>query len=122
MTAVDDGTVVISSWGRGYGYYVVLYHQNGLFSLYSHTLKKSRAKVGQVLNRGDTLAYMGRSGNARGYHLHFELIDLRESWDFEASINEFVQAVAAGRSLSAYTCEQFKQLLFAKKTKQDPLQ
>ena len=122
LKAVDDGTVIISSWGRGYGYYVVLYHRNGLFSLYSHTLKKSRAKVGQELNRGDTLAYMGRSGNARGYHLHFELIDLRETWDLEENIDEFVQSVAAGRPLSSCTCNQVKELLFSKKTKQDPLQ
>ena len=121
LKAVDDGTVIISSWGRGYGYYVVLYHNNGLFSLYSHTLKKSRAKVGQELNRGDTLAYMGKSGNARGYHLHFELIDLRENWKFEESIGEFVQSVAAGRPLSSCTCEQVKELLFAKTSKQDPL-
>lgn len=122
LKAVDDGTVVISSWGRGYGYYVVLYHQSGLFSLYSHTLKKSRAKVGQELDRGDTLAYMGKSGNARGYHLHFELIDLRESWGFEKSISEFVESVAAGHPLSSCSCEQVKELLFAKKSKQDPLQ
>ncbi len=122
LHAVDDGTVIISSWGRGYGYYVVLYHQNGLFSLYSHTLKKSRAKIGQKLNRGDTLAYMGKSGNARGYHVHFELIDLRESWSFEESIDEFVQSIVAGRPLSSCTCEQVKELLFAKQSKQDPLQ
>jgi hypothetical protein len=122
LKAVEDGTVIVSSWGRGYGYYVVLYHQNGLFSLYSHTLKKSRAKVGQKLNRGETLAYMGKSGNARGYHLHFELIDLRERWRFEESIDTFVQSVAEGRPISSCTCEQVKELLFAKSSKQDPLQ
>ncbi|PID57849.1 hypothetical protein CSB45_06420 [candidate division KSB3 bacterium] len=122
LQAIEDGIVVISSWGRGYGYYVVMYHQNGLFSLYSHTLKQSRARVGQVLNRGDTLAYMGKSGNAKGYHLHFELIDLREHWNFRHSMDTFIQRLAEGRPLGSCSCEQLKTLLFAKKSKKNPLQ
>lgn len=122
LKAVEDGIVVKSSRTRGYGYYIVIYHQNGLFSLYSHTLKGKRAKLGQKVNQGDTIAYMGKSGNARGYHLHFELIDLREDWNFEESIDQFVQKISQGKALSACECGQFNQLLFAKSSKQDPLQ
>ena len=121
MKAVEDGIVVKSSKARGYGYYVVLYHQNGLFSLYSHTLKKGMASLGHHVDRGDVIAYMGRSGNARGYHLHFELIDLREEWNFDTGIDQFVQLIADGQKLSGQMCERFNQLLFAKHSKVDPL-
>jgi murein DD-endopeptidase MepM/ murein hydrolase activator NlpD len=122
LKAVEDGTVVVSSRARGYGYYVVLYHQNGLFSLYSHAVKKNRAGVGKKVERGETIAYMGKSGNARGYHLHFELIDLRDFWEFEEDIDKFVQHIADGKKVPSCQREEFKTLLFAKKSKQDPLQ
>jgi len=121
LRAVEDGVVVKVARARGYGYYIVLYHQNGLFSLYSHTLKKRLVTPGQLVSRGDTIGYMGKSGNARGYHLHFELIDLRESWNLDDSIDAFVRQIAEGRALSRHECGQFNKLLFAKTSKKDPL-
>ncbi|PIE34807.1 hypothetical protein CSA56_06635 [candidate division KSB3 bacterium] len=121
LRAVEDGTVVRVAQARGYGYYLVLYHQNGLFSLYSHTQKNREVTPGQTVQRGDTIAYMGKSGNARGYHLHFELIDLRDTWDLDDSIDTFVQRIVEGQSLPRCECGQFSQLLFAKNSKQDPL-
>ena len=121
MKAVEDGVVITDATGRGYGYYVVLYHKNGIFSLYSHLLKENRVKVGQHVKRGETIAYMGKSGNARGYHLHFELIDLREAWNLRDDIDKFVQKIALGKLAK---CENgaFSKLLFSRKYKKDPLQ
>ncbi len=121
IKAVEGGVVVRISRSRGHGYYTVIYHQNGIFSLYSHTLKKKRMKVGQKVNRGDNIAIMGKSGNARGYHLHFELLDLRESWSFEESIDEFVEKLCQKGKIAHSQRGQFSKLLFAKQAKKDPL-
>jgi hypothetical protein len=121
IKAVEDGVVVRSSCARGYGYYIVIYHQNGLFSLYSHLRRQVAVEVGQPVQRGDMVAQMGRSGNARGYHLHFELIDLRDRWDLEQGINAFVAKLSEGGCMKKLEFNKFSQLLFNKHCKTDPL-
>jgi murein DD-endopeptidase MepM/ murein hydrolase activator NlpD len=74
------------------------------------------------VSRGETIAYMGKSGNARGYHLHLELIDLREHWNLEESLEDFIKKIAQGESLTVSECGQLNKLLFSKKCKTDPLQ
>ena len=120
IKAVEDGVIVRVGQGRRYGYYTVLYHQNGLFSLYSHTLKDKLLTEGQKVQRGDTIALMGKTGNARGYHLHFELIDLREHWTLEKDLDEFIENLCQC-SLTKVQLNQFNKLLFSKASKQDPL-
>ena len=121
IKAVEDGIVVESGRAKGYGYYTVVYHQNGLFSLYSHLSKNTQVvKVGQNVQRGDKIALMGKSGNARGYHLHFELIDLRENWGFQKGIDEFI-ADLCGRDVKKLEFNQLSKLLFNKQSKRDPL-
>ncbi len=121
IKSIEDGIVVLASYGRGYGYYSVIYHQNGLFSLYSHILKEKRAKAGEIVKRGDVIGYMGKTGNARGYHLHFELIDVRETWNLLDSADEFSRKIAAGQALGKCEYGEFSKLLFAKASKVDPL-
>ncbi len=120
IRSVEDGLVVTVSRARGYGYYTVVYHQNGVFSLYSHLLKQRPVKVGQRIDRGDPVGSMGRSGNARGYHLHFELIDLREAWDLGKDVNLFIETLCSGQ-IKKSEFNRFYSLLFNKSTKVDPL-
>jgi murein DD-endopeptidase MepM/ murein hydrolase activator NlpD len=120
IKSVEDGVVVTVSRASGYGYYTVVYHQNGLFSLYSHLLKNRPVKVGQFVERGEPIGQMGKSGNARGYHLHFELIDLREAWNLDQDIDLFVEALCQ-KEIKKLGFNQFCKLLFAKSTKVDPL-
>ncbi len=120
IRSVEDGIVVTVSRASGYGYYTVVYHQNGVFSLYSHLLKARPVKVGQYVDRGEPVGSMGKSGNARGYHLHFELIDLRKVWDLEKGIDLFVETLCDGQ-MKKSEFNQFYTLLFSKSTKVDPL-
>jgi hypothetical protein len=54
-----------------YGRYVVVDHGNGYSSLYGH-LNAIVATVGQYVDQGDLIGYLGTSGNSTGPHLHFE--------------------------------------------------
>jgi hypothetical protein len=71
--AVDNGVVVYAGWNdRGYGNVVVVDHGGGWQSLYAH-LDALNVVCGSYLYQGDTLGWMGSTGNSTGPHLHFEL-------------------------------------------------
>ena len=48
-------------------------HNNGYVTLYAHMKALSPLKVGTKVNKGDTIGYVGSSGNSTGPHLHFEV-------------------------------------------------
>jgi murein DD-endopeptidase MepM/ murein hydrolase activator NlpD len=79
--AVPRGTEIraaragrVRSVGRrsGYGRTIVLEHADGFTSLYAHL---SRIAVGsdERVRGGQLIGWTGRSGNANGAHLHFEI-------------------------------------------------
>ena len=77
IVAADGGRVVeansTSSWGQGYGYYVVIDHGGGYRTRYAHC-GKITVKVGQKVAQGQLIGYVGNTGNSQGYHLHFEVL------------------------------------------------
>ena len=66
-----DGTVRITRRERGYGYFVVVRHNNGLETLYGH-LDKILVKNDQEVKAGEPLGMGGNTGRSTGYHLHLE--------------------------------------------------
>jgi murein DD-endopeptidase MepM/ murein hydrolase activator NlpD len=72
IQATADGEVVEAGWMDRYGNGVVIAHSNRVETLYGH-MSRVRVKVGQKVSRGDILGYMGRTGNATGVHLHYEV-------------------------------------------------
>ena len=68
-----DGTNgIIDREGLGYGNYVMVQHKNNIVTLYAH-LEKVQVKVGQAVQAGQTLGFMGATGSAFGAHVHFEV-------------------------------------------------
>ena len=79
--AAFDGKVRITSYQRrGYGYYVVIRHNNGIETLYAH-LSKRLVDVNQNVKAGDPIGLGGNTGRSSGAHLHFETILMGKSID-----------------------------------------
>ena len=79
--AAFDGKVRITSYQRrGYGYYVVIRHNNGIETLYAH-LSKRLVDANQNVKAGDPIGLGGNTGRSSGAHLHFETILMGKSLD-----------------------------------------
>ncbi|MCX8454209.1 M23 family metallopeptidase [Paenarthrobacter ureafaciens] len=71
--AAAAGKVTFAGWHEyGGGNRVVVDHGNGLETTYNH-LSSFNVKVGDTVNRGDTVALSGTTGASTGCHLHFEV-------------------------------------------------
>ena len=68
---VGDGVVSFAGWQGGYGNVVEVRHGNGHSSLYAH-LSKIHVRVGQTVQKGQTIGAVGSTGWSTGPHLHFE--------------------------------------------------
>lgn len=73
IVASDSGTVTYAgNDGSGYGNYVIVDHGNGYSTLYGHCSSLAVSN-GQSVSKGQTIAYVGSTGNSTGPHLHFEV-------------------------------------------------
>lgn len=70
--ACMDGEVTVASRNKGYGNFVIIDHGNGVTTVYGHHTR-NLVSAGQIVRRGQKIAEVGRTGNATGPHLHFEL-------------------------------------------------
>lgn len=70
--AVFDGVVTMSKNSYGYGNCIIIKHDNGMETLYSHN-SKNLVKEGDCVKCGQQIALTGRTGRATTEHLHFEL-------------------------------------------------
>ena len=70
-SAFDGKVRYVSYQRRGYGYYVVIRHPNGLETLYAH-LTKRLVEENEVVKAGDPIGLGGNTGRSTGTHLHFE--------------------------------------------------
>jgi hypothetical protein len=86
VRAANDGRVVWASNLGIYGNCIVLDHGYALQSIYGH-LRQIDVKVGDVVQRGQTMGFEGQTGLAGGVHLHFSMqidgvqTNPREWWD-----------------------------------------
>ena len=75
------GQVRIVGWDpRGYGYYVVLRHDNGLETIYGHLSRPLVDEYEKVL-AGDVIGLGGNTGRSTGSHLHLEIRYLGNALD-----------------------------------------
>ena len=72
IMAAGDGRVAFVGWKNGFGRCVMIDHGQGRSTLYGHMSAWGKEKVGQHVNQGSTIGYVGMSGLATGPHLHYE--------------------------------------------------
>ena len=71
--AAEGGKVIFAGWRKGYGRTVIIDHTH-YRTLYAH-LHRYNVRAGQFVTALQNIGAVGRSGNARGVHLHFEFRD-----------------------------------------------
>ena len=72
IRAYNAGKVLVSEYHSSYGNYVIVNHGGGLTTLYAHMSERA-VSAGDWVESGQVLGYVGMTGSAYGYHLHFEV-------------------------------------------------
>ncbi|MBN1327583.1 MAG: peptidoglycan DD-metalloendopeptidase family protein, partial [Candidatus Cloacimonetes bacterium] len=72
VVTVDDGVVAFAEWYSGAGKLVIIDHQNGFYSLYSH-ISSILVSKGDKVKREQQIALSGKTGSVDIPCLHFEL-------------------------------------------------
>jgi murein DD-endopeptidase MepM/ murein hydrolase activator NlpD len=72
VVATHSGQVIFAGWRTdGYGNLVIL--QSGQFITYYAHLTDFNVVTGQIVGRGNVIAWSGSTGNSTGPHVHYEI-------------------------------------------------
>ena len=72
IASANSGIVIFAGRQGGYGNTIIVDHGGGITTLYAHQSRLG-ASVGQAVDRGDIIGFVGATGTATGNHLHFEV-------------------------------------------------
>ena len=72
IASAGGEVITAGNTSNGYGYHVVIDHGNSISTLYGHC-SSLNVKVGDIVNQGDVIGYIGNTGYSYGSHLHFEV-------------------------------------------------
>lgn len=72
IVAPADGRVRRVKWESGFGLVLEIDHGYGIVTRYAHT-SRVLVRPGQVIKRGQVIAYVGNTGRSTGPHLHYEV-------------------------------------------------
>ncbi len=70
ILASGSGKVVTANYSSSAGNYVMISHGNRLYTVYMHCSRLA-VKVGDEVQKGEVIAYVGSTGISTGAHLHF---------------------------------------------------
>ncbi len=73
IRASGDGKVIISSYTKYNGKYIVIQHGNNIQTKYLHLSKRMVSK-GKRVKQGDIIGKLGGTGMVTGPHLHYEFL------------------------------------------------
>ena len=88
-----NGTVVKSSYSKGNGNYVTIKHNNKYSTQYLH-MRKRKVKVGQYVNQGDVIGWVGMTGYTSGPHVCYRF------WKNGRQVDPFKQKLPEAKPIS----------------------
>ena len=72
IKAIAGGVVTTAGYNSSFGNMVIIDHGNGYTSLYAHA-SSLNVSAGQRVSQGQTVSFVGSTGNSTGPHLHLEM-------------------------------------------------
>ncbi len=72
IVSAGPGVVVWAGWMGGHGKHIEVMHPGGWVTRYSH-LAHIMVRAGERLDIGDSIGFVGNTGQSTGPHLHFEV-------------------------------------------------
>jgi septal ring factor EnvC (AmiA/AmiB activator) len=72
VVTVGDGEVQTITWQRGSGNIVIISHEDGYYTVYTH-LQEIRVDQSQMVYQGQVIGTVGESGSVNGPVLHFQI-------------------------------------------------
>lgn len=96
IVAPADGVVEDAGFHTGYGRTVILDHGHGIKTLFGH-MSGFAVTVGQRVQRGDTIGFVGLSGRTTGPHVHYEV----RINDTPVNPHKYLRTSVAANNLSA---------------------
>ena len=112
ILATANGTVVKSSYSRGNGNYVTIKH-NGIYSTQYLHMKKRKVNVGQFVQQGDVIGWVGMTGNTSGPHVCYRF------WKNGRQVDPFKQKLPDAKPISQKLKTEFANYIVPYKTQLD---
>ncbi|MEK9756124.1 MAG: peptidoglycan DD-metalloendopeptidase family protein [Bacteroidota bacterium] len=93
ILSTANGTVVESSYTRANGRYVKVKHNNTYSTQYLH-MRRSNVKVGQFVEQGDVIGWVGMTGNTSGPHVCYRF------WKNGVQVDPFKQKLPEAQPIN----------------------
>ena len=93
IMATANGIVVKSSYSRGNGNYVTIKHNNTYSTQYLH-MKRRKVKVGEWVNQGQVIGWVGMTGYTSGPHVCYRF------WKNGRQVDPFKQKLPDAKPIS----------------------
>jgi len=72
IVATADGYVITAEYDYNFGNFIIIDHNNGFNTFYAH-MQYLIVQVGQRVQQGEIIGFIGNSGISTGPHLHYEI-------------------------------------------------
>jgi murein DD-endopeptidase MepM/ murein hydrolase activator NlpD len=72
IVATADGLIVTAEYAADYGNFIIIRHRHGYYTRYAH-MQNFSVNVGQRVQQGEVIGFIGNTGISTGPHLHYEV-------------------------------------------------
>jgi len=100
ILSTANGLIVKSSYTRANGRYVTVKHNNTYSTQYLH-MNKSNVRVGQQIEQGDVIGWVGMTGNTSGPHVCYRF------WKNGLQVDPFKQKLPEAKPISESLKKQY---------------